>query len=332
MLDEDICIKMLTFELTYSSGVISIKFDKKLASSLTVSDFIVKIDEVELDSSEFILLPSQDNKNYNIQLNNYESIRKIEIILAESISGENNSHLDRFYDYLDIGNSDGDSDIDVDTSEDSKSDDESQSDYLSQDSNAELLNSRGSTTSKSAVSGAVLFGITVPSGIWSFINTLQLMSLIPMLNIDIPILLFGLLSGLRGYSPIPNLISYMMDTEGPKPYNKAVLMGYDSSQFLLNCGDMLTTIFITIILFPVFFLVKKLIPTKFSNTWIYGFFLSCLLDYKWNVFTRFFVESYIEIAIAAIMQIWVAGDSSIYESSNLIANLVLSLPILVISI
>jgi hypothetical protein len=153
-----------------------------------------------------------------------------------------------------------------------------------------------------------------------------------MLNIDIPILLFGLLSGLRGYSPIPNLISYMMETEGPKPYNKAVLMGYDSSQFLLNCGDMLTIIFITIILFPVFFLVKKLIPTKFSTTWIYGFFLSCFLEYRWNVFTRFFVESYIEIAIAAIMQIWVAGDSSIYESSNLIANLVLSLPILVISI
>jgi hypothetical protein len=238
-------------------------------------------------------------------------------------------------DYITIDGSgnDAEDDTDTDTDNDNENDTSnavSQSEYLSQDSSAADVNSIGATASKAAVSGAVLFGITVPSGIWSFINTLQLMSLIPMMNIDIPIFLFGVLSGLRGYSPIPNVLEYIIDREGPKPYNRAVLMGYESSQFLLNCGEMISTLFIIISLLPILILLRKMFSIKKRNSWIYSIVDRSILNYKWNVFTRFFVESYIEIGIAVFMQIWIVRDESIYESSNLIINLILCFPVLVI--
>jgi hypothetical protein len=198
----------------------------------------------------------------------------------------------------------------------------SQSDYLAQDPQAQDLHSKGSRASRSVTGSAVLLSLTSVSSLWFFINSLQMFSLIPLLNVDLPIMLFAFLSSLRGYCPFPNLMEYLITVEDPKPTYRAGLIGYKTSLFLYNSGEMITTFGFSLFCYATGFILKLIIPKKYSDRLLPRKLSSFLEGFRWNMFIRFFIESYIELSIAAALQVLNIHKISNFESINQIINVV----------
>jgi hypothetical protein len=218
------------------------------------------------------------------------------------------------------------------SSNNSGSDTSSQADYLARDSDAQELASQGSTASSSITTIAAAMSFSSTAGLWNLVNTIQLLSVLPLLNIELPIMLFATLISMRSYNPIPNIMSYIMPEKGPRPFRRASLLGYETSQFFINIGDILTTLSITLVLLPILIVIKKILPDKYHQKFIGKKVKQYIQGYKWNVFTRFYIECYIELAIAAAVQIFAMKDISDYKDFNIDINIIFAVLILVISI
>jgi hypothetical protein len=117
----------------------------------------------------------------------------------------------------------------------------------------------------------------------------------------------------------------MIAKEGVKPYEKALLLGYETTQFLINCGEMLSAFFIFIGLYPILFCLKKIIAPRYPKSFIHAKLLALLHDYHWNFFSRYFIESYMEIVVATLLQVIYAEDAVGTNTANLYINLLFSL-------
>jgi hypothetical protein len=145
-------------------------------------------------------------------------------------------------------------------------------------------------------------------------------------------MLFATLTSMRSYNPIPNIITYFMPEKGPRPLQRASLLGYETGQFLINIGDIVTSLFISLGVFLILIIINKILPDKYNHKLIGQKVRQYIQDYKWNVFTRFYIESYIELGIAATIQIFNMKDISNYDDLNININIIFAVLILVFSI
>ena len=87
--------------------------------------------------------------------------------------------------------------------------------------------------------------------------TTQILSLIPLMSIDLPEILEKSLMALRHYSFVPNMYEYIAESsDGEELYSLAQDNGYDTSVFLINCGQEFSHVMIGLLLFPIVAVLK----------------------------------------------------------------------------
>jgi hypothetical protein len=145
---------------------------------------------------------------------------------------------------------------------------------------------------------ALGFMIGSPSAAWVLISCNQLLGYIPMMDIDLPSPLEEYFKASQQLDPLPNLFSYFDNEEGSVP-PCARRQGFESSNYVGNVGQLLTTFLLCCVCWPLFCLLGK--ASKYFER-VAG-------SYRWNFFLRFFIQGYLELLVAAAVQLYSPASS-----------------------
>jgi hypothetical protein len=166
--------------------------------------------------------------------------------------------------------------------------------YTDEQQQANAISSFTQASSTIAVLASLSVGLVGgPSAAWGLISCTQLLGYIPMMDIHLPLALVEYFKASLGFNPLPNLFSYFDSEEGSVPVC-AERQGFDSSNFLDNAGQLLTTSFLLALCWPLF-CVFGLISKHFRKA---------ASEYRWNYFTRFVIQGYVELLVAAQVQVF----------------------------
>jgi hypothetical protein len=178
-----------------------------------------------------------------------------------------------------------------------------------------------STTSVST-SIALSFSSGSMSSTWGMINNIQIVGYIPMMHIDLPIGLSSFFKSMQGFSLVPNLFQYFVTDDSPKNFESARRVGIDSSLFLMNAGELISTFFLTMLFWPV-----SCALSNCSNPKLAKYFSDVSSSFRWSFFIRFVIEGYINLTFAALFQLHNATAASF----SLLANVCLAGVFMVLS-
>ncbi|OMJ83265.1 hypothetical protein SteCoe_15853 [Stentor coeruleus] len=153
--------------------------------------------------------------------------------------------------------------------------------------------------------------ISNPSSLWALLNTVQLVSYIPLSSNPLTPKLKVFLSSFGQYNIVPNAGYFIFSpNSSSEPYLEARRFGFQNSLFLLNTGQIFTNFFAVLCMWPLMLLISKL--PYFSTVKKLEKLLS---NYKYSFFIRFWIQAYLDIGICAIIQM----RSVIYTQDILIA-------------
>jgi hypothetical protein len=122
-------------------------------------------------------------------------------------------------------------------------------------------------------------------------------------------------NSVHDFNIVPNVFEYFEPDDSPKNTKSARRVGIDSSLFMVNCGETLTTFLAALMFWPI-----SCAPTLVRNHRIAGYFYDASTKYKWNFFIRFVIEGYLDLLLAALFQLQFVEASSF----NVIANCALA--------
>ena len=122
-----------------------------------------------------------------------------------------------------------------------------------------ILNDVYSTYSKTGaytvfVLVAVAGLLSDPTVLWSFINTIQLLCFIPLVNVDFTVEIEGILSGLRSYNIFPNIFELFYYGGSPLQDVRAVKLGFTTNSIILNTGKEVTAFAAFMLQYSIFYL------------------------------------------------------------------------------
>lgn len=142
--------------------------------------------------------------------------------------------------------------------------------------------------------------ISNPSAVWSIINTIQLISYIPLNSNPIPDRLKSFVKGLGSYTEIiPNPFTNIFDSRTlSDPYLQARKFGTNTSVFWINIGPSMITFLFIVSMWPFLSLISNFKLGKFSVK-----IKKILKNYRYNFFLRFWIQAYLDIGVAALIQL-----------------------------
>ncbi|CAG9335957.1 unnamed protein product [Blepharisma stoltei] len=158
-----------------------------------------------------------------------------------------------------------------------------------------------------------------PSGLWTMLNTIQLLSYIPYANYPLTDKISAFFKSMNDFNIVPNLFLLFVDeNQGNTPYYQAKKYGYDSDLILVNVGNNLTVLFFIIaIIPPVYYL------SKCSQRYVGKKLNKICNEYKFGTFLRFWILNYLEVGFAAIIGILSVENSGYFENSIKLTNYLL---------
>ena len=164
---------------------------------------------------------------------------------------------------------------------------------------------RGYSVGEALVIGAIVVAVCTsvisgsPSSLWSVLNTVQLLTYVPMTNNPLTPYLKGLFKGINFINFVPNVFGYFMDPQdSPNPHEQAEDYGIESNLFLLNASGSIGVLGLAIVGLP---FIAILAECGFAVT--KSKFKSLMKEYKYGVFLRVWVQGYLELAISAMLQV-----------------------------
>lgn len=164
-----------------------------------------------------------------------------------------------------------------------------------------VLANSTSSASKVAISASISMAIMAnPSAAWVLLNTIQIVQYIPLNSNRIPEGTITFMSGLGDFSDlIPNPFLYIFDPNSTsEPYLQARNFGFDTSVFFINIGFSIAQFFIILSFWPLLHILSKFNLGKISLK-IY----KLLRNYRYSFFLRYWSQAYLDIGIAAIIQL-----------------------------
>jgi len=152
------------------------------------------------------------------------------------------------------------------------------------------------------------------SSAWNMVNSLMLLAFIPMMPNNIALPVVALMKSFLDFEIIPNLFELILDEDefvGPEPYSNAQEFGYDNSVWIINGGEMLSSVLVMFCFLPVALAMRKC-----KNSTIASYFAGVVISYKWSFFIRAWIEIYLELGIATVLQILGPSDSNVTLLTN----------------
>ena len=139
--------------------------------------------------------------------------------------------------------------------------------------------------------------ISSPSALWSTLNTIQLISNMPLNSVPYSSKLKQTSSALTISSFLPNPISKYLNKEATtKPKGRIKEFGIESSAILYNISQV-WVIFLILIFTIIIILVLSKIFTNSNRL------QNCKIKFKYNLMIRFFIQSYLEFCIYGFIQV-----------------------------
>ncbi|CAG9335769.1 unnamed protein product [Blepharisma stoltei] len=161
---------------------------------------------------------------------------------------------------------------------------------------------------------AVSFFTPNPSGFWSMISIMQVIYYLGLSKIPMSESFASFLEDLNAVRYFPNLFSAFIDyDEGISPYDEAVKFNYKSDIAFLNAGSDLTIFIITSV--ACIFIYAMI---KISNSYISGALSAIFKYFKYSIFLRFWIQTYLDVGIAAILSLsYFSSENSVQISSSI---------------
>ena len=139
--------------------------------------------------------------------------------------------------------------------------------------------------------------VSNPASCWVLINTIQIIIYLPLSPLKYPSKILEFLQALAGYSIVPNLMEFLFDSEASShPTQRIERVGLSTTVFWINIGQNFVMLLFNLILWPFLFFGSKL-------PYVSNFCLNLLLNYRYNLFIRFWVEVYLELGLFSMIQI-----------------------------
>ena len=181
------------------------------------------------------------------------------------------------------------------------------------------------TASAFATFGLVLLMNLVKSAaigsFWAFVNMLQILSYIPLINFNLPYNLETFMTQYLSVSKItppysalpnwiPNVTSYFSSFFIGLSGYRFTLCGYETWSFLYNFSDELTTWMLLAVFYGILRLLTCVIPeSRYCFEYEYsknscGFIHRWKRDYEYNAIIRILTECYLNMIFCAFLNLW----------------------------
>lgn len=153
---------------------------------------------------------------------------------------------------------------------------------------------------KVAISASITSAfISNPASTWVLISSIQLLSYIPLGNTEITSKIKELFSGLMSPNIFPNPFSgFIQLPQTLKAYPEAFHYGIETDSFIYNTGFLILNFFVILGVLPLIILISK-IKIRFIQT-------KCdtlLHNYRYSVFLRYWIQSYLDLGIFAVINL-----------------------------
>ena len=140
-----------------------------------------------------------------------------------------------------------------------------------------------------------------PAALWALVNTLDILMYIPLSTNPLTPRLRAFFDGLNILQLlIPNFFEFVFDLETSPNSNQLFRdSGFESTLFLLNIGKKFTIFCLVLVLWPIAWMLSKtaipFIARKCGGL---------LPEYQYNVFLRNWVQLFLDLAIASLIQVF----------------------------
>jgi hypothetical protein len=139
--------------------------------------------------------------------------------------------------------------------------------------------------------------VSNPSALWSLLSTIQLITFMPLNAVAYPDKLRNISSSFIDYNMVPNLFKLIFNPNSTSvPYENALNYGIESSVLLINTGPMFGLLTLSAFFLIIFLLITRL-PIKSEKI------ILMKSKYKYNLLLRFWIQSYLEFGLFAIIQL-----------------------------
>jgi hypothetical protein len=135
------------------------------------------------------------------------------------------------------------------------------------------------------------------SNAWSMLSTIQILSFLPLLQVEMPLILRSYLRGQESYNPAYDLFREFFD-DSIRPYKKAKEFKYEYSNLILNIGKPL---FVLLIIMTIHLISNILM--NYSQGALKLIFERVNSMFKFGVYIRFFIQMYIEFLVPALLEL-----------------------------
>ena len=272
-----------------SNNTVTLKFSEPLNSELLSSDYSIRLQN---DSIYFeYTVVEVSNSTYNFELEFNQSVSAGEVLL---INFNRTSEIE------------SQSKFALST----KSLQTQLSEYqLPEPDAVKQARLTGQVLAGAAVTSAVISSAfnPNPAALWAMLNTIQILAYIPLSTNPLTPSLRALFSGLDILEVmIPNPFEYIFDPDISPNYKEAFKnFGLESSSFVINAGKQISIISFIVLLWPLTWaLSKTTIPFIARKCRVF------LLEYKYNIFLRSWIQFYLDLAIYCLIQLLTISSST----------------------
>jgi len=180
----------------------------------------------------------------------------------------------------------------------------------------------GSSVSEIGGSIALASGLAGPtaSSFWSAINTIQILGLIPISGNSLTPKLKGLFRSFNDVGFMVNLFRVVFGSGATNNHQESYKHGYDSGLFLVNAGELFSTILALVLLWPIVSILSK-VRIRFLRKK----FQKLLKEYKYGVFVRFLLEGYLDLLVAGLIQLYLTPATEVLSLVNYTLGIVFCL-------
>lgn len=141
--------------------------------------------------------------------------------------------------------------------------------------------------------------VSNPAASWGILSTLQIIPYIPIVKSETSTNIEKFCLSIGNYNVIPNVMEYVFESSSAsEPSEEAKKIGFTSSLFFINSGQIVVIFIANILLWPIlkfFSLISLGVMTlKFKKL---------LRNYKYSFFIRFWIQSSLDVGFFAIIQL-----------------------------
>ena len=155
---------------------------------------------------------------------------------------------------------------------------------------------------------------TNPSGLWAVINSINIITYLPIAENNLPNIIISICTSIGDYNYIPNTVAYIFSNRASSPPKDSIKKaGIETSVFWINLGQSLTPFLASLVLFPIIKFSSCLTSGKLQEK-----LKEYLKNYRYSLFIRFLIESYLDFLFFAQIQI----SSKIIEAASGYFNLI----------